>query len=111
MAVGVEVAAVLRIAMPQACGGEPLAVVVNHHRAEDYLVAAVPVDIGYAEVVEALAEPFVAGVLIPAPSLREGVCLGVYIEGTHLVPGVAAAPQEDAGLASVEHGCTEVELR
>ena len=113
MTVGVEVAAVLGVAVTQAGGAETLSVVVDNHRAEDYLVAAVPVGVGNLEVVEAVAKPGVApsGVVVPAPALRQLMGDGVHVEGAHLVAGIAAAAEEDAGLAAVEEGCAEVVLR
>ena len=57
VAIGVEVAAVLGVAMSQTGGGESLPVVVDDHGAEDNLVAAVPVHIGDAEIMVALAKP------------------------------------------------------
>ena len=51
----VEVADVERVAVPQAGGEEPLAVVVDDHRPVDDLVLAVAVDVGDAEAVVPLA--------------------------------------------------------
>ena len=112
MHIGVEVAHVVCVAVSQAGGGQAAAVVVDHHRAEHDLVAAVEVDVGNRVVVVALAVPRAAGrVAVPGPALGERVGGWVHVVGNHLVAGVDAAGQEDAGLAAVEIWRAEEVLR
>ena len=113
MAVGVEVRAVLCIAMSETCRRESLAVVVDDHRAEAYLVASVPVHVGDTEVMVAVAIPGIAPpvIVLPLPVERQLMSGRVNAEGLHVVLGVASASQEDVGLASVQEGSAEVVLR
>ena len=98
--------------MAQTGGGETAAAVVDDHRAEDNLVAAVPVYVGHLVVVVALTVPGTAGtVAVPAPAFGQFMGGGVYVVGHHLVAGVDAAGQEDAGLAAVEIGGAEEVFR
>ena len=101
MAVGVEVAAVLGIAMPEACGGKALAIVVDDHRTEHYLVASVHVDIGNAVVVVALCLPWTIGIAGPAPALGQRMGARLYVISNHLVARVDASRKEDAGLVTI----------
>ena len=112
VAIGVEVGAVLCVAVSESCGAETLAVVVDNHASEDNLIASVPVHVGNLEVVESIAEVGVvpSAVVVPAPALREFVGDGVDVECTHLMTRVAPAPEKDAGVASVEERCSEVVL-
>ena len=90
-AVGVEVAAVLRVAVTIARSGETVARIVDNHRAKDYLVTAVHVDIGNTEVVEAIAKPGrFAVVAVPAPALGQLVGCGIHVKYTELMARVAA---------------------
>ena len=99
----------LCITVSQSGGAESLAVVVYHHGTEDNLIASIPIDITNGEVVESVAKPWTAAIVgVPAPALSQLVGVGIYIEGTHLVAGVATASKKDAGLASVEIRCTEI---
>ena len=111
MAVGVEVAAVLGIAMPEACGGEALTIVIDDHRAEHYLVASVHVDIGNAVVVVTLRFPWTIGIAGPAPALGQRMGARVYIISNHLVACVDASRKEYAGLVPVQVGGTDEVLR
>ena len=92
----------LGIAVPEARRGKPLAIVVNDHRAEDNLVASVPVNICHAVVVVALPFPRAVGVACPAPALRQFMGGGIDVVGHHLVTGIDASGQEEAGMLSVE---------
>ena len=89
-----------------------MAVVVDDHRAETYLVASVPVHVGDAIVVVALPVPGRAGrITVPAPALLQLVGRRIHVEGNHLVAGIDAACQEDARIATVQVGCAEEVLR
>ena len=101
----------LGISVSEACGGESLTVVVDYHRAKHNLIAPVHIDIGYGIVVVALSLPRAVAVVVPAPALLQLVGVGIYVVGNHLVAGVDAARQEDAGLTAVEIGSAEEELR
>ena len=61
---------------------------------------------------EAVAIPGVApsAVVLPLPVLRELMGRGIHAEGFHVVLGVAAAPEEDKGMTTVEEGSAEVVL-
>ena len=109
MTEGVEVRAVLGIAVSQTCGVQALSVVVNHHRAKTNLVASVPVNISNAEVMIALS---MVGprFSFPLPVLRQFVCGGINTEGLHVVLRVTAAAYEDVRVASIQEGSTEVVL-
>ena len=109
--IGIQIANVLSIAVTKASSRESLAVVVDDHRAEDNLVAAVQVDVCYAVVMVSLSLPRAVGIVEPAPALLQLVGLRVYIIGNHLMTGIDAAGQEDARLASIEIGSTEEVLR
>ena len=101
----------LGVAVAQACRHQSVAVVVDDHRAEDNLVAAVHVDVGNVEVVEAVAKPGRRGVVaVPAPALGQLVGLGIDVEGTGFVARVATAAQEYRGVAPVQVGSAEVVL-
>ena len=92
----------LGIAVPEACRGKSLAIVVNDHRAEDYFVASVPINISHAVVVVALPFPRAIGIACPAPALCQFMGGGIDVVGNHLVSGIDAASQEEAGMLSVE---------
>ena len=81
MAEGIQVAAVLCVAVTQSGGAESLAVIIDNHRTEHNLVASVPVNIGNLIVMESVAKPGVvpSAVAVPAPALGEGMGGGVYI--------------------------------
>ena len=111
LAVGVEVAAMLGVAVSQPRGGEPLAVVVDDHRAVDNLVPSVPVHIGNAIIVVSLPEPGAAPVAaVPTPPLRQLVGRRVDVVRDHLVPRIDAPRQEEARVPPVEVRRTEEEL-
>ena len=112
VAIGIEVAHMLGVAMSEAGSTESLAVVVDDHRAEADLVASVPVDISNRIVVVSLPVPGTARrVAVPAPACGELVCRRIHVEGNHLVAGVDTAGEEDAGLVTVEIRSAEEVLR
>ena len=90
-AVGIEVGAMLCVAMAQAGGGEPLSVVINDHGAEDNLVATVHIHIADGEVVVALPEvgATLSGAL-PAPVFGELMGEWIHAESLHLVHGITS---------------------
>ena len=89
--------------MPEARRREATAVVVNHHGAVDYLVAAIAVYIRHAIVMIALSVPWAAGCVAgPSPTLGQLVRRRIDIVGNHLMARIDAASQEDAGVATVE---------
>ena len=61
----------------------------------------------------AIAIPWVipSAVVLPCPPQGEAVGGGVHVIGCHLVAGIDAAGEEDAGLAAVEEGCSEEVFR
>ena len=95
--------------MTQTRGRKAFAVVVNHHRAVDNLVAAVLIHVCDAVVVVAVAVPWVvpAAVVRPLPAERQFVGGRVDVVGRHLVARVDAAGKKQACLPAVEHGSTE----
>ena len=110
-AVRVEVRAVLGITVSIAGGAQAEAVVVDHHRAEDNLVAAVPVHITYGEVVVTVAEPR-AGAIVRLPIPLAGQLVGLWI---HFVCGklmfrIAATAKEDARVTAVDERSAEIML-
>ena len=81
----VEVGSMLSVSMSTSCCTESFAVVVDNHRAIDYLITSVQIHIVDAEVVETLSEPrTTACLLFPIPALRQFVCRRVDIESLHV---------------------------
>ena len=110
-AVGVEVAAMLCVAVAVTCCGKSFAIVVYDHRAVDDFIASVPVHVGDAEVVVSFAEPWAARFIVePPPTLHQFVGFRIHIVGNHLVARVDAACQKDARMAAVQIRRTEKEL-
>ena len=109
--VGVQVAMMLSIAVAKADSRQSLTVIVDDQATEDYLVAAVPVDIDDSVVVVTLTIPGRAFLVVhPAPALRQLMGSGINVECYELMTGIDATTKEDAGLAAVEIGSTEEEL-
>ena len=109
--VRIQVAHMFCISVPQACGGESLAVVINDHTAKDDLIASVPIDIGHAVVVVTVALPRTVGIAIPLPTHLQFMGGGVHVVGNHLVAGVDASGKEDTRFLAVEVGGAEEMLR
>ena len=108
MDVWIEIAMVLGITMSKPGSRQSLAIIVDDHRTETNLVASVPVDIGHGIVMVSVAIPLAARrVAVPAPARGEFMSGGIYVQGYHLVAGVDASGQEDAGLAAIEIGSAE----
>ena len=103
----------LGVAVSQTGSGETLAIVVDDHRTEAYLIASVPVYIGDAKVMVSVAIPGTAPsvVIAPFPVECQLVGLRVYGESLHVMFGVASATQENVGVTSVEERSAEVVLR
>ena len=111
VAVGVEVAHMLGIAVSQSGGGQSLAVVVDGHRTEHNLIPSVPVDVGHDIVVVTLSVPAAWRIVVPGPAGRELVGGGIHVVGNHLVAGIDTTGEEDAGLLAVQIRGTEEILR
>ena len=111
--IGVEVGAMLGVAVTKTGCGESTAVVVDNHRAEADFIAAVPVDVGNTEVVIAVSIPRVAPAVVvgPLPIERELMGGGIDAEGLHVVLRVTAAAEEDERMTAIEERRTEVVLR
>ena len=58
-----------------------------------------------------LSVPAASRVVVPGPAGRELVGGGIHVVGNHLVAGIDAAGEEDAGLLAVKVGGTEEILR
>ena len=100
----------LGIAVTKACGGKSASVIVDNHRTEHNLVASVPVNVGYSEVMIALTIPGTSSlVAFPAPAL--GQSAAAHIQRHHLVAGVNTAGNKDARGAAVQVRRTEEMLR
>ena len=103
----IEVAAMLCVTMSETCCGKSLAIVIDNHGAETYLVASVPVDIGNAEVMISLSLPRSVGIVEPSPALLQRMCGRVNIVCNHLVTCVYTTCKEDAWFLAVEIRSTE----
>ena len=105
----VEVSTMLSIAVPESCGGQSVARVVENHGAVDNLVASVHINVGNGEVVEAVAKPRRAAfVAVPTPDDRQLMRGRVHVQRASLDSGVATAPEEDAGLAAIDIGSANI---
>ena len=111
MHIGVEVAHVFSVTVSQTCGGKSLAVVVNDHGTKNNFVSAIPIDISNSVVMITLSLPWTVGVVVPLPTYFQLVGGRVHIVSNHLMTGVDASCQEDAGLATIQIRCAEEELR
>ena len=111
--IGVEVGAMLGVAVTKTGCGESAAVVVDNHRAEADLIAAVPVDVGNTEVMIAVTVPGIAPTVVvgPLPIERELMGGGIDAEGLHVVLRVAAAAEEDERMTAIEERRTEIVFR
>ena len=104
----IEVSMVLGIAMTKSCGRQTMSVVIDYHGAETYLITSVPVYVGNSIVMIALSIPCgTCCIVTPAPTFNQFVCGWIYIIGNHLMASVDTACQENAGLTTVQIGCTE----
>ena len=84
--VGVEVAAMLGVAVAVSCSSQTIARIIDDHRAEDNLVATVAVDIGDSIVVETVAKPGRTTLIaVPAPQLGQFVGLLVNAKRAELM--------------------------
>ena len=92
----------LSVTMTEACGRQSLTIVVDNHRAIYYLIATVHINVGNSIVVISLSLPWTIGIIIPAPTLLQGVCSRVYIKGYHLMTGINTASKEDAWLLAIK---------